>query len=179
MRSVSAIFLLATAACASGGTSAGGSSPATQTFGIAGSASDRLTISPSTGPNINTVAFAPDMIWRILPAAFDSVSVPVTHVDPASKTIGNSGFKTRLRLGKTPLSRFIECGTTQIGPNADSYDVYMTLLVQVVPDGTGSRLVTTFEASARPISFSQSYSRCSSRGTLESRLLAAITAQLQ
>lgn len=105
--------------------------------------------------------------------------MPVTRLDAAGKVIGNNGFKIRQRLGKVALSRYIDCGETQIGPNADSYEVYLTVLVQVRPVGTtSSSLVTTFEASARPIAFSQAYSRCSSRGSLETKLLAAIKAQL-
>jgi len=181
MRFAPTLTLLVTtagmAACASGGAgTAAARTPITQSVGVG---SDRLTISPGGGPNINTLDFSPDKVWRILPAAFDSISVPVNHVDPASKSIGNSGFKIRQRLGKTPLSRFIDCGQTQIGQNADGYDVYIVLMVQAVAEGTGTRLLTTFEASARPLTFSQSYSRCSSKASLEARLLAAIRAQLQ
>ncbi len=177
MRFLPAVALLATAACASG-SSVGASRPVSTSIGMTGS-SDRLTISPSTGPNVNTLAHAADAVWRVLPAAFDSVSVPATRVDARTKTIGNDGFKVRQRLGRTPLSRFMDCGQTQIGPNADSYEVFITLVVQAMPEGTGTKLVTNFEASARPIAFSQGYSRCTSRGALEARLLEAVLAQLK
>ena len=88
--------------------------------------------------------------------------------------------KVRVRLGRTPLSRYLECGGTQIGSNADSYEVRLTVLAQVraVASG-GSSLATTFDAAAKPITFSQDYSRCSSKGLFESRLVELVTKQLQ
>ena len=136
-------------------------------------------MSPSSGTGSYSVSAAIDQVWRVLPAAFDSLAIPVTQVDPLKRIIGNPGFKLRQRLGKVSLSRFIECGTTQIGPNADSYDVYLTVLLQLQPGPAGTTSVlTTFEALSRPVSFSQEYSRCSSRGSLETRLLDAVKAQL-
>ena len=46
------------------------------------------------------------------------------------------------------------------------------------PAGAGSRLVMNLEASAQSIAYSQGYTRCSSRGSLEARLIQAIKAQL-
>ncbi|MEA3244625.1 MAG: hypothetical protein U9Q74_00570 [Gemmatimonadota bacterium] len=179
-RAIPVLFLVGAAACASSSTVGGSTRPVSQDISIgAGGSGDRLTIAPSSGPNVNTLDFAPDRVWKVLPAAFDSVAVPIAHLDPATKTIGNEGFKIRQRLGKVSLSRYFDCGTTQIGPNADSYDVFLTVMVQVQAAGTGSKLVTNVEASARPITFSQAYSRCSSRGSLEARLLDAIKAQLK
>lgn len=165
-------------ASSSGGGTAATARPMTQSIGVSGT-SDRLAIAPSSGPNTNALDFPPDRIWRVLPAAFDSIAVPVARIDPASRVIGNEGYKIRQRLGRLPLSRYIDCGETQIGPNADSYEVILTFVVQVQAMGTGSRLVTTFEAVSRPLTFSQAYSRCTSRGTLEARFLAAVKAQLQ
>ena len=180
MRHLGWMATLVACGCASSGGVAGRAEPIAQGISVStGSSTSRLTVGSSGGPNTNKLEYSADQVWKVLPAAFDSVNVPVNHVDPRNKTIGNNGFKIRQRLGKTPLSRYIDCGQTQIGSNADSYEVYITLMIQAVPDGSGTRLVTTFEASARPIAFSQGYSRCSSRGALESRLLEAIHAQLK
>lgn len=163
--------------CASGPAS-GPVRTVSQTLAVTGT-NDRLTVSAGDGPHTSTLAFTPEQVWRALPAALDSLGVPVTRIDPATRTIGNDGFKIRQRMGKTPLSRFIDCGQTQIGPNADSYEVYITVVVQVtsVTGGTAS-IATTFDASARPLAFSQAYSRCTTRGLFETRLLDAIRAQL-
>lgn len=175
MRHVAALLLAC--ACASSGPATGIGRSASTTVSV-GSAGE-VRLAPRDGPNVNTLDAAVDRVWKVLPAAFDSVGVPVSRIDVAGKSIGNEGFKIRQRLGKVPLSRYVDCGTTQIGPNADSYDVFMTLIVQLMPAGTATKVFTTFEASARPLAFSQEYSRCTSRGSLESRLLGAIRAQLK
>lgn len=170
--------LLALAACSSGGTVVS-TAAVPQSLGVSGT-SDRMTIGPSSGPHRNTLDAAVEDVWRALPAAFDSIGVPVGRVDLGNKLIANDGLKIRQRLGKVSLSRYIDCGQTQIGPNADSYEVYIILTVQargVSP--TSTALTTTFEALARPIAFSQGYSRCTSNGNLEAKLLAALTAQLK
>ena len=177
IRSATMLLSLALSGCASGSTVVSTATPI-QSIGATGT-NDRMTLSPGSGPNVNTLAYSADAIWRVVPAAFDSIGVTVTRLEPATKVIGNDGFKIRQRLGKTNLSRYIDCGQTQIGPNADDYEVHILLVVQVRPVTLStSSLVTTFEASARPIAFSQGYSRCTSRGSLEAKLLTAIAAQL-
>lgn len=171
------LALLILAACTSGGTVVG-AAPAPQSIGVAGS-SDRLTIAPSSGPHLNTLNAPADIVWATLRAAFDSVGMPVGRLDAGNKIIANDGIKVRQRLGKVLLSRYIDCGQTQIGPNADSYEVYIVLAVQIrAASPTSSTVTTTFEAQSRPIAFSQGYSRCTSNGSLESKLLAAVKVQL-
>ena len=67
-------------------------------------------------------------IWRALPAVFDSLEVPVSRIDPVEHVFGNEGVRIRKRIGGEAISRYFDCGTTQIGPNADSYDVMLILL---------------------------------------------------
>jgi hypothetical protein len=183
---MSRVFLAAAvvtvAGCASSSSSGVAmSGPATQTLSVAGGGSMTINASGS-GPVSHRIEAAVDRVWRVMPAAFDSLGVPVTRLDQAQKVIGNEGFKIRQKLKNVNLSRYLDCGQTQIGPNADSYEVFMVLLVQVRPVAnvaTASSLVTTFEASARPLTFSQGYSRCTTSAALEQRLLAAVQAQLK
>ena len=115
----------------------------------------------------------------MLPSVFDSVAIPITTLDPAHKTIGNSGYKIRQRLGKVTLSRYLDCGNTQIGPNADSYDVFLSVITTVTPEGkSGATLTTAVDAQARPVSFNQAYSHCSSKGGIEMRIADLVTARL-
>jgi hypothetical protein len=80
------------------------------------------------------------------------------------------------------LVRLIDCGTTQGGPSADSYDIRLSVLTQVSPaegGGGGSTIVTTVDAMGRPVAFSGEYVRCTSTGSLETRIADAIQAQLR
>ncbi|MEO8624264.1 MAG: hypothetical protein ABI625_24500 [bacterium] len=119
--------------------------------------------------------------FHALPAAFEALAIPITDVDTVHHSISNGGLKLRRQLGNVPLSRFIDCGTTQIGENADTYDVYLTVVSQLEENKTSglATLNTTFEAMARPIAFSREYARCSTRGVLEKRIADAVKAQLQ
>jgi hypothetical protein len=165
-------------ACATSPSSVGTARPATQTVGT--EASGAIRIAPGSGPDVATLPFAIAKVWAALPIAMDSLGIPVSQLDPATHLIGNSGFKIRQRLGKTNLSKYLDCGQTQIGPNADSYDVQLTVMMGLQSAGEAStRVSTTVSAMAKPILYNQGYSGCSTKGELETRLLNIVKAQLQ
>jgi hypothetical protein len=152
---------------------------ATETVRVAGSGIG-MTIAPNTGANVTTIPFSSEQVWRTMPAVFEALGIPLTTVDPKKHLIGNEGFKLRQQLGTVRLSKYIECGTTQIGPNADSYEVYITIMTDVqAGESGGAKISTIFEASARPLNFAQEYSRCSSKGVLEPKIVEIATAKLQ
>jgi hypothetical protein len=100
-------------------------------------------------------------------------------MDPTRREIGNPTYKVRSRLGRTPLSRFIDCGSTQLGPSADNYDVVLTVVARVQAEGDGASSVhTRVEAMARPATYAQEYSPCGSKGNIEARLSELIRARL-
>jgi len=173
------LLLIIVGACAGSGSGAS-SAPATarpiSTPGVGGIRT--VGSDPST---VHTIPFAPDQVWRSLPAVFDSIGIPVATLDVPNKKMGNPAFKVRGRLKNVPLSRYIDCGnSTQIGPNADSYDVNINLMAEVRPAPAGATTITTtFEAVARPANFAQSYSQCSSKGVLETRFSDLVNAQLK
>ncbi|MCA0377037.1 MAG: hypothetical protein LCH84_15405 [Gemmatimonadetes bacterium] len=170
--------LTALAACASGNAGSTSRAPVTQTIGGAGVG--RATITTTTEADVMTLPFDADMVFRVLPSLYDSLGVQINTVDPARRMIGNNGFKLRQRLGKAVLSTLIDCGNTQIGPNADSYDVYLSVITTVTPAGAGaSTLSTLLEAQARPITYNQAYNRCTTKGTLEQRLADLVTRRLK
>jgi hypothetical protein len=153
--------------------------PATQTIGSA-DVGGTIRIASGSGPDVATLPFALAQVWTALPLALDSLAIPITKNDASAHIIGNESFKIRQRLGKTALSRFLDCGQTQIGPNADSYDVMLTVLAQLQPaSATSTTISTTVQAMAKPVTFNQGYSQCSSKGELETRLLNMLKAQLQ
>ncbi|MBL0169178.1 MAG: hypothetical protein IPP90_00405 [Gemmatimonadaceae bacterium] len=180
MRCVLLLSLALLPACASssgGSASAPSSRPATQTMGSADVGS--LTVSATSTADVTHLPNTVDAVWRILPSVFDSVGIPVTTIDQARKSIGNAGYKTRARLGKAPLSRYLDCGNTQIGPNADSYDVFMSVITTVSPEGaSGAMLTTIVDAQSRPVTYNQAYSRCSSKGGIEIRIADLVKARL-
>lgn len=170
----SLIALLGLAACASSGASSGSApSPEGQSVQVVGpTSSTTIAMRPGDPSTSRALPYAMERVWRALPAAFDSLGIPVTTVDPSTRTFGNSGFKPRRQLKSTPLSRYIDCGTTQLGPNADNYDVFLTFTVQVRSvEAASTNITTNLTAAARPPNYAQEYSACSSRGTLEDRVV--------
>jgi hypothetical protein len=171
-------FALVGCASSSGSTSAPGPS---QTVLRAPGGAAILSMTGVDATNIQTLAFAPDQVFRMLPTVLDSLGIPVTMLEPSKRSIGNPAFKTRQRLKGTSLSRFIDCGTsTQVGANADNYDVSLVVLVDVAAAAANSSRVTlTFEAVAKPVNFSQQYSQCNSRGAFEARFFEVLKGKLQ
>src|SRR5262245_8562283 len=103
---VSVVFL---AACASSGTSGSNTAPApaTQTVRIGGGGGRgaELRLAGTDASHSSTLPFAPDKVWLILPAVFDSLGVRVATVESTKRLIGNPSFKVRSRLKSVPLSR--------------------------------------------------------------------------
>lgn len=171
---------VAVAGCASGGSSSA-PPPSQQTILRGPGGSSALSVTGVDPTNSQMIAFAPDAVFRIIPSVLDSLGVPVAMLEPAKRSVGNPAFKIRQRLKGTPLSRYIDCGTsTSVGANADSYDISLAVVADVAAGDAGSSRVTlTFEAIGRPVNFSQQYSPCNSRGFFETRFFDILKAKLQ
>lgn len=151
-------------ACAS----ASGPSQGIQTLYMPGS---NITMMPGTEPYTKTIAAPIDQVWHYVAAAYDSLTIPLTTLQPKTHIVGNEGFKAHQKLGKERLSKFFECGTTQEGENADSYELYIVLITQLEADGEHlTKVTTTVQAAAKPMNFAQDYSRCQSKFVLETRI---------
>ena len=183
MRFGSVVGIVLLAACASGTSSSSAApEPAGQTVRIVGgNGTNVVRVGDVDASHSSTLAFPPDKVWLLLPGVFDSLGVPATTIDPAKRLIGNPTFKVRSRLKSVPLSRYIDCGSGgQIGPNADAYDVVLSVLVTTRPAADGATTVTTnVDAVGRPATYAQEYSQCRSTGLFEKRLLELLQARLR
>jgi hypothetical protein len=177
---LSLFLVTAIGACAGSGSSSA-PAPASSIMRVSGPAGNHDVVLGGNDPSsVRTLPYAADKVWRALPAVFDSIGFPVAMLDQAQRTIGNEAFKLRKSLKGVPLSRYIDCGSsTSIGPNADSYDVVLTMVAEVHPIDAGtSSTRLTFSAVARPATFSQDYSQCSSKSGLETRFMALLASAL-
>ena len=128
MRGIALLSVVTLAACASGGSTATGSPETMRVVGGGGLASGAVNIrGASATASVSKVAFPVDVAWRALPAVYDSLRIPPTTLDARTHHFGNEGMKIRQRLGTVALSKYIDCGQAQIGPSADSYDVFLTV----------------------------------------------------
>ena len=171
------LSLVTVAACSTAAGSAATTARPDQTvrvMGVGGGTS--LTSDPSA---THALAFSVQQVWLALPGAFDELGVPVQTLDPVKHRIGNEGFTAHHRLKNVPLSRYIDWGTSQMGQNADDYDVRLSFMAQAMPgDGGTTKLITTIDAAARPATYAQDYTQCTSKGNLEARLIELVKAKL-
>jgi hypothetical protein len=178
-RCTTMLSLSALCACASTGSTREDAPASPQTMRVGGRAG--ATIVAEAVPNVTKVPYTVEQVWRALPAVYEALAIPTALLDSKAHVISNQGSKVRQRLGKVPLSRYIECGTTQIGPNAETYDVQLSVVTRVDadPPSGGAKISTTVDAAAKPVAFSQEYSRCSSKGELETRIVELVTEQVK
>lgn len=122
----------------------------------------------------SVVAAPPPVVWATLPAVFETLEVETPTVERASYTIGNRGARVARVAGTRQLSRYLACGTGIQGPNADTYEVTLQLLVRLAASGDGTVVRTTLDAYARPRDAAGEALHCASLGTLEREILALI-----
>ena len=148
--------------------------------GVGGAgATTSVTTSATDLPSAVTYDFVVDRVWRTLPQVLDSLGIAVEHLDQTSRVIGNKNLKIRGRLGRVPLRRYLDCGSTQGGPNADTYDVWMSVLATAQPgEASATQVSVLVEAMARPVTFMGDYFKCQTTRELENALFAILTRRL-
>ena len=176
MRAISLVAAAALVGCASANTAPGASNSGTARVS---SGQGEQVISTGAVPiaGKSTIAAPLDKLWSALPAAYQSISIPLTTIEAQDHLLGNRGLQLRRRLGDVPLSRYIDCGTAQGGASANSYDVNLSVITQLAAaDATHTDVTTTVDAVAKPVLFTGEYVHCGTTGNLEawiSKLLEA------
>ena len=139
--------------------------------GVGAQAGTTLTTVSAADPGTARLLAPVERVWAVMPAVYDSAGIPVARLEQARHLIGNEGFKLRRRLGNVPLTRYLDCGRAQGGPSAETYEVNLAVLTELLSDGEGrTTAATVVRASARPVSFAGEFSPCKSTGALETRI---------
>ena len=170
---LSALSLAALTACASSSSTPAVTEgtmavPTTRIVGNGGSI--EVHTGTSVGKNVVIVQGTPKEVWSLLVAAYDSVGIPVNISNPPQGVLGNEGFRIRRKLKDVSLTRYLDCGNTQGGPSAETYEVILAVKTQLLPVDQGVSATTMVDASARPVSLSGNAVRCGSTGRLEARI---------
>lgn len=113
-----------------------------------------------------------DQVWAVLPAVYAELGIPLTVNNAATKTIGNTGWRTRRSIAKVPMQRYLDCGSSGTLQNAETYNINMSVVTTVRPNSSGGSVVATaITATGRnPITSSSAEVRCASMGDLEIRI---------
>src|SRR5687768_3744527 len=120
-----------------------------ETVRVVGNVGNLTSVGTTTSDGTVTtkVSATPDRVWQVLPIVFDSMAINIAHLDQQARVIGNKDLKVRGKLGKVPLRRYVDCGSAQGGPNADTYEVSFSVMTQVQPaDATSANVSTLVQA---------------------------------
>ncbi len=97
-----------------------------------------------------------DQAWTALLAVYEQLNLPVALHDAAANQLGTGNYRVRRnRIGKEPLSRYLDCGEGPSGEYANVYSVRLELLTTLWPmDTDRTVLLVDVQASAKPRSVS-------------------------
>lgn len=150
----------------------------------------RIVMPAGSTLNINTVDVnaghsqviigSMDAAWTALNVVYSDLKIPITTLVDAQHLIGNESFKVRRRVGEIPMQRILDCGNAQGIPNAETYDILMTISSYLAPNPKGGlNLVTRIDATGRSPSFARENAvACHSSGTLEKDIAERVRKKL-
>jgi hypothetical protein len=182
MRALSLIALFLTAAGCASTAPAGSGAPtrdnvptptATATRVVTGAGSTLTMNSMNIDLDVKLfVTGTPDEAWAVLPGVFSELLIPTSVVDNRTKTIGNTGWKTRRSIGRIPAQRYLECGSSGTMQNAETYQLNLSIITTVLPNPNGGSVISTAISGTgkNPITSSSAEVRCASKGDLELRI---------
>lgn len=132
----------------------------------------------STGMTTGTLNGAAATIYAAIPEVFKDLGLQPKELDPTEKILGVKRHRLVRKLGKQQISRYLSCGDGLLGPNADSYYVYVTMNIQVVQANAGtSKLVMYFGAEAVNVPGGQSDRiPCATTGVFEHQAVTRLQA---
>lgn len=123
---------------------------------------------------VTTLPVATDRVWAAVPGTYERLGLTGGGlVQPGIRAYGFRGRFPRLLSGRRP-SAYLDCGRGLAGPNADRYEVRMSIATTVEPEGEASRVRTFVDASATPRDVSGGALPCSTTGELERTIVEAL-----
>lgn len=106
---------------------------------------------------------------------------PVTLADTSTWTVGSVRYEKTRTLGRTPPSRVFRCGDGLDGPNADNYQLTMSIVARLQPSDAGFSTVRVgIAAGARSFTAGNADPvYCASEEPLEKRIVDAMKKKLE
>ena len=172
--------------CACGPTGGGsaGASPvpvtvSAQQGGTIGSMSGVTMMVGSAGQTAR-VGASRDAVWAKLPAAYESLGLPISVKDDARFRIGNDQIKARRALNGVQMRTIVDCGSDLNGEKAENYDIRLTIETTVAQGATAdvAEVTTVVTGLGRSPNFGNNDVACTTKGELERRILRYVRTQL-
>jgi hypothetical protein len=139
-------------------------------------------VTPTSNININTVDVnagytqlivgSMDAAWTALNVTYGELKIPIGTLVDGQHLIGNDAYKVRRRIGRLPMQQILDCGNAQGIPNAETYDIMMSISSTLTTNPKGGlNLITRIDATGKSPNFSRDASvACHSSGALEKEI---------
>lgn len=135
----------------------------------------RLRRDPSSA--VPLAGASAEQVWRLLPAVYDELGIPLRHIDPATRTLGNRSV-TSSRVGGERIAAFLRCGSQGMGPGGTGgYQLRLSVLT-TVEDREGGAAVRT-EVNGTAAGATSASVTCASSGALERRVAERLQTLLE
>lgn len=170
---VAALLLVSASAAratAQGGTRSGPFDLRTGRFGSA--------VSPDPARPADSLAVPSARAWTALGQVYEGLGIKLTVIDTEAHVVGVLRGVQRRPVGDLRLSRVLECGSGQYGPNAERYTVQLTALSQVIALTDTTVAVDTRVGGVAAQNGVNSSVGCASTGELEERIIALLKKKL-
>lgn len=127
-----------------------------------------------------SVAVPISQVWNVIGTVYRDLGIEPTTILSDTYVIGNQSLKIRRSLAGTPLSRYLDCGSgTGIGPNADYYNVELSIMTQLTSNASGGTDIrSVVDATARPVSLGSNPVVCGSTSVLETRIAKMVAERM-
>jgi len=133
---------------------------------------------PRSAPLSQSFLVTYERLWQALPLAYASLGMKVNAADTATRAVGFAAV-VRRKIGGVPISKYFDCGRSQIDIIADAYDISLVVASQVGRSSQGGIVVTTHaRASAKAPTIAHDIALCSSTGVLERALYDSLKVKL-
>lgn len=189
LRNTTRVLLVAAvtiAGCASGSSGGSQATPNVTTTPV----TQRIVMPSGSTLNINTVDVnagysqaiigTMDAAWTALNVAYSDLKIPITTLVDAQHLVGNESYKVRRRVGTIPMQQILDCGNSHGIPNAETYDILMSISSSLTPNPKGGlTLITRIDATGRSPNFARENAvACHSSGTLEEDIAERVRKKL-
>lgn len=127
-----------------------------------------------------SVAAPANDVWTALQAVYAELKVPEGTLETASRSIGNQQFRVRRKFAGESMVKWVDCGNGSGGPNAETYDIQLSLISYVtVVSATQSNLTTRVSGQGSDPAFGRGNSVvCNTQGELEKQIEKMVKARL-
>jgi hypothetical protein len=115
-------------------------------------------------------------VWAALPEAYRTLGAQVAIADSASQSVASPLLRIHQFLGGVPLSRYLGCGRSAFGENADVQEIVMRWRSTLERGPNGTTLIRTLvRGVATPQGNGNERFRCTSTRGLENRIVAILS----